>query len=156
MVRILTLIIVLLTVTTNGQEQLKEADYVLHPKCLKFESKGKEEIEQCFFRYLLEDVSIQTLYTLQVDKVAYIDLKTQVKFTINEEGNFEQLEFFGSEKNIKLVKESFDRYLVDYAKKKKKIIPAKNGNGVSIKKSYYIPFNLRKGLTDVNFLQINS
>lgn len=52
-----------------------------------------------------------------------------------------------------LVKESFDSYLKDYSKKKKKIISAKDADGISIKKSYYIPFNLKKGATEFNQLQ---
>lgn len=93
MIRFLTLLIVLFTITANAQESLKGSDYVVHPKCLKYESKGKEKIEQCFFRNLVEDVSAKTIYLLQVNKITYIDLKTEVKFTINEEGEFEQLEF---------------------------------------------------------------
>ena len=137
----------------NAQELSKGSDYVVHPKCLKYEIKGKDEVEQCFFRNLLEDVSAKTYYLLQVNKITYIDLKSEVKFTINEEGEFENLEFFGSEINKKFVKESFDSYLKDYAKKKKKIISAKDADGISIKKSYYIPFNLKKGFTEFNQIQ---
>lgn len=125
----------------NSQETM-----LVYPKCEKFIKDGNDSLQSCFLGKFIEEMWQESLFILSSKKIAYTDIRAEMKFVIDENGNFTSLEFIGNDFNKELMKDSFDMYLNKYNKKKKKIVPAKDANGNPISKSFYIPYVLKKDL----------
>ena len=71
-----------------------------------------------------------------------INVNAKVKFQINKEGEFQDLEVIGNDSEKLLIEEAFVNYVVKLKKDNKKIIPAVTEKGEAARLIFDIPFKI--------------
>ncbi|MBS7334298.1 MAG: hypothetical protein KIG88_11950 [Weeksellaceae bacterium] len=142
--KFITLLIVFVLLSTKsvfGQESPK---FIIFPGCEKYESKDKKKLINCYAN------KFDYLFTKEVKKVLRennltienVHVNARIKYEINKEGEYQNLEIIGTEAEKILITQSFYNYVMNLKKKNKTIIPAKSKEGEPALLRFDIPFKI--------------
>ena len=60
-----------------------------------------------FLEKLINEIALSTTHILSRDKVMYANIKSELKFVVDENGNFTSIEYIGSLDNQTILKKIF-------------------------------------------------
>ena len=126
-----------------AQEKGK-ARMMIYPGCEKFEKKGVKKLADCFSKDFNKQLLLEVEQVLKNNGLTIneINVNAKVKFQINKEGEFQDLEVIGNDSEKLLIEEAFVNYVVKLKKDNKKIIPKKKKKGEAARLIFDIPFKI--------------
>jgi len=140
-----TLLITFLLFNTSLFGQTKEeSKMVIYPGCEKFEKHGNQELMDCFSKKINKGflIELENLLAEINLKITQVKIDAKVKFQINADGEFVNLEIDGTEDDKILLKKAFINYALSLKEKNIVIKPAVNNRGEKAKISFNIPYKI--------------